>query len=75
MKLLIYGAQGYALGAYDAITSLYPKRKVFGFLVSEKGKNATELAGVPVQVLSEFAPSVTMGEKQNIEVGGENPHE
>lgn len=34
MNLAIYGAQGYALGAYEALTTLYPKRVITCFLVS-----------------------------------------
>lgn len=35
MKYIIFGAQGYALGAYMAMKTLYTKREVECFLVSE----------------------------------------
>ena len=34
MKLAIYGAQGYALAVYEAVTTLYPKREISCFLVT-----------------------------------------
>ena len=33
MQLAIYGAQGYALGAYEALKTLYPKCVIPFFIV------------------------------------------
>ncbi|MCH5259102.1 MAG: DUF4422 domain-containing protein [Lachnospiraceae bacterium] len=68
MDLVIYGAQGIALGAYEAIHSLYPKKKIRCFLVTERGANAEYLSGVPVLELVPFACSLSNEEKENIEV-------
>ncbi len=68
MDLAIYGAQGIALGAYEAIHNLYPVRKIRCFLVTERGCNAESLSGVPVRELSSFADSLSEEEKNNIEI-------
>lgn len=68
MDLVIYGAQGMALGAYEAIHSLYPIREIRCFLVTERGANADYLSGVPVLELVPFACSLSDEEKKNIEV-------
>ena len=49
MELIIFGAQGYALGAYNAFKTLYPKRLVPCFVVSKMGNNAVALGGIPVK--------------------------
>lgn len=49
MNLAIYGAQGYALGTYEAIRTLYPKREIFCFLVTYMDGNALNLGGIPVR--------------------------
>ena len=49
MDLLIFGAQGYALGVYQAIKNLYSKRTISCFLVSECGYNAKTLGGIEVK--------------------------
>ena len=64
MNLLIFGAQGYALGAYQAIKTLYPKRTVPCFIVSECGYNAKMLSGIPVRQIS----SLGEAEKRDIQV-------
>ena len=51
MKLVIYGAQGYALGAYKAIQTLYPKREISCFLVTHMEGNPSVLGGIPVKEL------------------------
>lgn len=68
MDLVIYGAQGIALGAYEAIHSLYPIRKIRCFLVTERGINAEYLSDVPVLELVPFACGLSNEEKENIEV-------
>lgn len=68
MNLAIYGAQGYALGTYEAIKTLYPKREISCFLVTSMGRNARSLEGVPVRVLSVFAEGMSVEEKRDIEI-------
>lgn len=68
MDLVIYGAQGMALGAYEAIHNLYPARGIRCFLVTERGINAEYLSGIPVLELSSFAAGLTGEEKEDIEV-------
>lgn len=68
MDLVIYGAQGIALGIYEAIHNLYPIRNIRCFLVTEKGSNAEYLSGVPVLELESFADSLSTEEKGNIEI-------
>lgn len=68
MDLVIYGAQAIALGTYEAIHNLYPIRKISCFLVSERGQNPKELAGIPVFELKSYAENLSEDEKQNIEI-------
>lgn len=68
MDLAIYGAQGTALGAYEAIHNLCPTRNIRCFLVTERGSNAEYLADVPVLELESFAGSLSTEEKENIEI-------
>ena len=68
MNLAIYGAQGYALGTYEAIKTLYPKRQISCFLVTSMGMNTPILDGVPVKELSAFAEGISAEEKRNTEI-------
>lgn len=68
MKLVIYGAQGYALGAYEAIKTLYPKRGISCFLVTRMEGNPPMLGGIPVKELSLFAEETSNEEKADTEV-------
>ncbi len=68
MEFTIFGAQGIALGAYQAFHSLYPNRKVCCFLVSCMENNAPVLEGLPVLELHKFAQSLSQDEKDNIQV-------
>lgn len=68
MNLAIYGAQGYALGAYKALKTLYPRREASCFLVTSMGSNAPTLSGIPVKELAAFAEGMSEEEKQNVEV-------
>lgn len=66
--IVFFGAQGYALGAYEAINYLFPARKVIGFLVSERGNNAEKLGGLPVYEISAFADRLSKRDRDDIEV-------
>lgn len=68
MDLAIYGAQGMALGAYEAIQNLYPKRSIQCFLVTERGINAETLGGLPVYELNEFLHNLSETEKDDLEI-------
>lgn len=68
IELIIYGAQGYALGAYEALKTLYPKRTVSCFLVTKMGENASTLGGIPVKEIAAFSEKVSDEEKRNVEV-------
>lgn len=68
MNLVIFGAQGIALGTYLSICHLYPIRKVDCFLVSERGINAEYLADIPVLELDFYADRLSQAEKQNVEI-------
>lgn len=68
MDLVIFGAQGTALGAYEAIHNLYPIRNIRCFLVTERGNNAEYLSGVPVLELETFAKSLSTEEKEDLEI-------
>lgn len=67
MNLVIYGAQGIALGAYEAIRKLYPDKDIC-FLVTERKGNAAYLSGVPVVELNTFAGRLSQKEKDNTEI-------
>ena len=68
MDLAIFGAQGTALGAYEAIHNLYPVRNIRCFLVTERGNNAEYLSGIPVLELGPFASALSAEEKEDIEI-------
>lgn len=68
MDLVIYGAQGLALGAYQVIHNLLPSRAIRCFLVTEQGMNAKILSGIPVLELIPFAQNLSDEEKDEIEV-------
>lgn len=68
MDLVIFGAQGIALGAYEAIHRLYPQRPVRCFLVTSRGKNADSLFGIPVYELDAYANTLSAQEKEKTEV-------
>ena len=66
MKLVIYGAQSLALGAYKAIRTTYPNKEVACFLVTTMGNNAPVLGGIPVRELSEFISGMSQEEKDDV---------
>ena len=68
MEVIIYGAQGVALGTYKAIKTLHPEISIECFLVTAIGNDAHILGGIPVRELNEFALGKTNEEKENIEV-------
>ena len=68
MELIIFGAQGYALGAYNAFKTLYPKRLIPCFVVSKMGNNAVALGGIPVKEISTVSYSMTADEKRNTSI-------
>ncbi len=68
MNLVIYGAQGYALGAYEALKTLYPRRVIPCFLVSSMGNNAPNLGKIPVKELVSFSEGLMSDDKRNIQV-------
>ncbi|MBD5462833.1 MAG: DUF4422 domain-containing protein [Lachnospiraceae bacterium] len=68
MELVIYGAQGIALGAYEAINNIYPQRTISCFLVSQRGANAEILSGVPVLELEPYANALSCDEKKEVEI-------
>lgn len=68
MDLAIYGAQGLALGAYQAICDLLPLRTIRCFLVTKQDINAKTLSGIPVFELKVFADMLSNREKTEIEV-------
>ena len=68
MNLLIFGAQGYALGAYQAIKTLYPKWTIPCFLVSECGYNADTLGGVEVCQIADISEAMSEASKRDTTV-------
>lgn len=68
MNLAIYGAQGYALGAYKAIKTLYSKREISCFLVTCMDGNVSVLGGIPVKTLTAYAGELIGEEKQQVEI-------
>ena len=68
MELVIFGAQGYALGVFEALKLLYPKRRVSFFMVSSLDNNAPVLAGIPVREIFEVANEKSSEQKKDFEV-------
>ena len=68
MNLIMYGAQGYALGVYKAVKLLYPKREILFFMVTQMGNNAPMLGGVPVREIADVASGMTAEGRKDIEV-------
>ena len=59
MDLVVFGAQGIALGAYHAIRDISPLRRIRCFLVTELGKNEKVLEGLPVLELRAFVSGLS----------------
>ena len=54
-SIAIYGAQMVAVSVYYALKTLYPDCKVISFVVSRSEGNPSEIDGVPVVTIAEFA--------------------
>ena len=67
-NLFIFGAQGYALGVYEAINELFPARRVSCFIVTSMGNNAPVLGGLPVRELSAFSKVMSREEKEQTQI-------
>lgn len=68
MDLAIFGAQGYALGTYEALKTLYPRRTICCFLVSSMENNTPVLGNIPVRELRFFSERMTIEEKKNTQI-------
>ena len=68
MNLLIFGAQGYALGAYQAIKTLYPSRNIPCFMVSKMGNNAETLGNIPVKEMATISSRLSAEERLNTSI-------
>lgn len=68
MDLAIFGAQGYALGTYEALKTLCPKRNISCFLVSAEEGNPERLGSLPVRLVWDYAAGLSVREKENIEI-------
>lgn len=68
MNYIIFGAQGYALGTYEAISILHPDRHISCFLVSELNNNASSLRGIPVLEVGDIAAKLSDQEKAFYEI-------
>ena len=68
MQLVIFGAQGYALGVYEAVKLLYPRREIPFFMVSKMGNNAPMLGGIPVREIASVSDDLSAEEKRGYEV-------
>ncbi|MBQ9609455.1 MAG: DUF4422 domain-containing protein [Lachnospiraceae bacterium] len=68
-SIIIFGAQGYALGTYEAIKTVYPEKNISCFLVSKVGGlNPDILAGLPVRELDEFSGELSDSDKNSIDI-------
>ena len=68
MRMIIFGAQGYALGVYKAVKLLYPKREIPFFMVTKIGNNASVLGGIPVREIADVAGELSDEEKRDYEI-------
>lgn len=68
-KIIIFGAQGYALGTCKAIKTVYPEKEIICFLVSKVGGIDPEiLDGLPVRELEPFSKELSDSDKRDIEI-------
>lgn len=68
IEYAIYGAQGIALGVYKSIKALFPNKNICCFLVTEIGKNALSIGGIPVKELDKLALECSRSEKDNMQI-------
>lgn len=66
--IVIFGAQGMALGVYKAISVMLPEVNVITFLVTEMGTNPITLAGISVREVYEFVSNLSNKDKDKITV-------
>lgn len=68
MNILIYGAQGYAMGACQAIKELVPHRNILGFMVTKRGNNPEYLMNLPVYEIDDLSNTMSMSVRDGIQV-------
>ncbi len=68
MQTIIYGAQGYALSVYEAITTLYPERHIPFFMVTSIEGNPFVLCGIPVKEIASVSSAMSVSDKKETEV-------
>ncbi len=68
MNLIIFGAQGYALGTYKAIKELDSRRLMPYFLVSDIDYNERILDGIPVRDIKSVSAELSIADKQNTNI-------
>ncbi len=68
MKVIIYGAQGIALGAYRAYKEINPGFKLECFLVTNTKGNPQTLDGIPVIGINEYVLELSEKEKKETKV-------
>ena len=68
MNVLIYGAQGYAMGACQAIRELYPQRNILGFLVTSREHNAEYLMNLPVYEIGTLSKSLSESMRKDVQI-------
>ncbi|MCR4617770.1 MAG: DUF4422 domain-containing protein [Lachnospiraceae bacterium] len=68
MRYIIFGAQGYAIGAYEAIKALYSKWNIVCFMVSKMTYNPDYIRGIPVLELTNVIKMCDYVNKKDIDV-------
>ena len=68
MQTMIFGAQGYARGAYKALKALYPDNEVHFFMVTSAEGNPSSLCGLPVREIASVSAEMSEDEKKNTRV-------
>lgn len=68
MKIAIYGAQGYALGFYDAYVNIYSEQEIRCFLVSSIQNNPKTLRDLPVVEIEDFFKGMSETEKEDVKI-------
>lgn len=67
-NIVIYGAQGIALGTYRAIKKLYKDCAIDCFVVTKMDGNQSQLAGLPVKQIDQFSKLLSEEERKKIKV-------
>lgn len=68
MKLAIFGAQGYALGAFEAIKTIHDDWEIPFFMVSRMDNNPYKLAGIPVREAKAVSTELVPEEKESLTI-------